>query len=566
VLVLEEDERGFPPLERYLRDHAIIESLRINVKEIHCLHRVAIEDVAQRHALQFLFYDVWHQLSRMADDVTAVKGAELVIPIGQGIAEFATCLLGNVVELRHTSLTADGNVFEDEPGSAPVIPLQTFEDERHRLDEDSAPVLVCDDQIVQRIPLPPIVRAYLHEEYAGMAAKAVLDPFLKSLPGLQGLRREEEPISALQHAEDDRKAPQVVLEESHVTSTTAWQENSIGHHESPADSVIAEPACPVCDAKSWRPIGSRLYRLADAESLSAYARKRYRVLFEVWHPGRSEIELTSKLCGGCGFVTNVPRPADEDLEAKYRFLGRLGQDSEAPAAESPSERARARRLFRLLRRHLPKVGRPRILDFGGGDGRLMSDFVAHGCECDVVDYRTDALPGVHRQGNTLADLPSDSKYDLVVCSHVIEHVADPLPTLQVLKEHLKPRGRLYVEVPMEIWGRAPLHTEPVTHVNFFTPASLRQLMERAGMRVSSCFLGGYHHPSGQMELAIRAIGGLADPQEQPLTALGNPAETEGFLKPSLTLRLRRRLLMPSTIFGALAFKLRRIRRRLLRSG
>src|SRR5262249_47690292 len=152
----------------------------------------------------------------------------------------------------------------------------------------------------------------------------------------------------------------------------------------------------------------------------------------------------------------------------------LGPDPEAIRFDSNAELRRSAKLFRFLQGRLPNDRFAQILDFGGGDGRLMREFFKRGHDCYLVDYREDTLPGVRRIGSTEADIPLNAKFDLIVCSQVVEHLANPKRVLSCLAEHLDTRGHLYIEVPLEVWRHAPLHEEPVTHVNFFTASSLQR--------------------------------------------------------------------------------------------
>lgn len=111
--------------------------------------------------------------------------------------------------------------------------------------------------------------------------------------------------------------------------------------------MLFDPNCPVCAAQSWRVLGRKTYRLSDGAALNSYVQKRYQVLFEVWFPGETEVELISCLCEQCGFVLYLPRPDALDLDAKYRFLGALGTDPGLPP-DSAVETARARELYRAF--------------------------------------------------------------------------------------------------------------------------------------------------------------------------------------------------------------------------
>lgn len=245
------------------------------------------------------------------------------------------------------------------------------------------------------------------------------------------------------------------------------------------------PKCPVCHARRWEIIGQRRYLLSDLPYLSEYVRKRYRVLFERWAVGQDAVDCRSAMCSSCGFVSNIPRPEERDIHAKYRFLAGLGQDY--GQGESLSVQAnRARELYSFLKSWIPPGAT--ILDYGGGDGRLMRVLADVGHECLLIDYNDSPQPYVRKLGDTAEHIPPDLKVHVIVCSHVLEHVAAPVTLLRVLADHLVRPGVLFVEVPMEIWRRAPLHAEPVTHVNFFVPRTVRRCIATAGLNVLYCQL------------------------------------------------------------------------------
>jgi 2-polyprenyl-3-methyl-5-hydroxy-6-metoxy-1,4-benzoquinol methylase len=316
--------------------------------------------------------------------------------------------------------------------------------------------------------------------------------------------------------------------------------------------VIEDPSCAVCASRNLRKIGARRYARSDVEQLSDYEKARYQVLFEVWFPGKEAVTLTSKSCEDCGFVTYTPRPTTEDVDRKYHFLADLGLSGPTADPDSEIERRRARELHSHASRYAPKGRCLRVLDFGGGDGRLMRGFLAEGAECHLVDFNGTTLPGVRRIGTTERDLDETCRYDLIVCSHVVEHVAEPVSVVSTLAAYLKPDGVIYVEVPMEVWSKAPLHNEPVTHVNFFTPVSCRHLVARAKLQTLSCRLGAHLHSTGASKLVVRTVGRLGP----VATWLPSGArETAALLSPGPLLRLKRYALQPDKIAGAVSAKL-----------
>jgi SAM-dependent methyltransferase len=293
-------------------------------------------------------------------------------------------------------------------------------------------------------------------------------------------------------------------------------------------------SCPVCESQNWRTAGHRLYRASDADGMSPYLRKRFAVLFELWNPAQVEFLATFIICEQCGFCCYAPRPTEAELETKYQYLiSDIPGDVTIPV-DSPIELRRAENVCRELHAHL-KSG-SRVLDFGGGDGRIMCPLVSQGCECFVVDYCSSQVSGVHWLGNTLADVPKDQQFDAIFCSHVIEHLANPLAVLIELREHLSSNGVMYVEVPMELWRNLPAKEEPVTHINFFTSGSLRSLFERAGFQAMYCRHKAYTHPSGHRATVVQA---LCQSSKRPVAVHHHGARpTQLLLNPRLPQRIR----------------------------
>jgi SAM-dependent methyltransferase len=92
------------------------------------------------------------------------------------------------------------------------------------------------------------------------------------------------------------------------------------------------------------------------------------------------------------------------------------------------------------------------------------------------------------QRGTLEDLTPVARYDLVLLVHVLEHLPSPTDALSRIGRLLAPGGRLYVEVP----NFAGPHAAPgkqfhIAHIYNFTPATLRMLAAKTGLRVVKAF-------------------------------------------------------------------------------
>ncbi len=268
--------------------------------------------------------------------------------------------------------------------------------------------------------------------------------------------------------------------------------------------MIADPLCPTCNSRDWSSLGRRTYDRASIDSEKSWSRTALQILFENWVPDCDAFEAEFVGCNKCSLMIYRPRPSEADITSKYRAIGGMG-DATPSKGESPERtRQRANRIARILSPYLPDNGGA-VLDYGGGDGRLLQTFISRGRFCHLIDYANRPIDGVTKVGDTEADLASDARYAAIVCSHVVEHLPDPLPALRLLGNALEREGAIYVEVPFEVFGNLPARREPVTHVNFFTPESMAALLQAAGLEVIRSRLTMYPHPSGGWAMAVGAL-------------------------------------------------------------
>lgn len=235
-------------------------------------------------------------------------------------------------------------------------------------------------------------------------------------------------------------------------------------------------------------------------------------------------------------MTYLPRPSTEEVRAKYSYLttvepdlgGETGLDARARETEHRrAQRVHDRCLNQLRRRRglvdtevLPRL---EVLDYGGGNGKLLRPFLAEGHNCYLIDYNPQPLPGIVRLCDEAATCRDDRLFDLIICSHVLEHVSEPGELVAFLAKRLRSEGLLYVEVPQEIWAGLRLEADPVTHINFFIPASLEYLLRRHGLRVLETKTEWATYGGAPTE--VHWV--LAAPQGQPASAEQRAAEQAG---------------------------------------
>jgi SAM-dependent methyltransferase len=148
---------------------------------------------------------------------------------------------------------------------------------------------------------------------------------------------------------------------------------------------------------------------------------------------------------------------------------------------------------------------PQLLDFGCGDGKFLKAANLLGFESFGVDFSESRRSRSHQLGDITLysnledlqqDLPvadrlsesrSEGRFDAVTLFQVLEHLANPIKTLQQLSAVLKPGGILVVEVP-DCKGIGDIPTtpdehskiDPLEHINHFTPRTLTAMCEEVG--------------------------------------------------------------------------------------
>lgn len=176
----------------------------------------------------------------------------------------------------------------------------------------------------------------------------------------------------------------------------------------------------------------------------------------------------------------------------------------------------------------------RVLEVGCAAGALGRRLKRRGpCEVVGIEVHRPAAE-VARQHldrvleidlDTADALPEDlGTFDCVVCADVLEHLRDPERALRMLRRHLAPTGALIASIPnvrhaavllpLLVAGRWQYQDEGIldrTHLRFFTPIEILDLLQRTGFQVGSvAATRTEEHPSiAVLGEAVARLGGDA---------------------------------------------------------
>lgn len=213
-------------------------------------------------------------------------------------------------------------------------------------------------------------------------------------------------------------------------------------------------------------------------------------------------------CVGCGSVfadTCVPQ---SEYDAYYARYSRYEDPSVATGGgDSDDDLRRLRETVDTLLA-LPGAGSTaaRVLDAGCARGGLLRELRRRGFRslagldpspgC-VARVRADGFAGFHARLSELPAHVAPGSFDLIVLSHVLEHLVDVAQALRMLAACLAPGGTLYVEVPDAARYAdvpfVPFYFFDPEHINHFDRASLANLAAVHRLRVTA---------AGQRDIAI----------------------------------------------------------------
>jgi 2-polyprenyl-3-methyl-5-hydroxy-6-metoxy-1,4-benzoquinol methylase len=197
-------------------------------------------------------------------------------------------------------------------------------------------------------------------------------------------------------------------------------------------------------------------------------------------------------CSQCGLVITTPRPEAQEMDRLYsEEYFPVGQSSKVTAVGKLTISEETSFVQKYVRQGA-------VLDIGCGLCAFLMElpaarFEVHGLEPYhglFASVPESIRPRIKFEPFERAVFP-ENHFDLITLWHVLEHLPEPVATLQRIHRLLKPGGRLVIEVPnlasVEArWlGRHWYHLDVPFHFWHFTPAALHAMVTQAGLQVEA---------------------------------------------------------------------------------
>jgi SAM-dependent methyltransferase len=199
-----------------------------------------------------------------------------------------------------------------------------------------------------------------------------------------------------------------------------------------SEDQISNPPCSICGSNEK----IFLHRVSDHEF------------------NTSDDSFDLNKCTNCHAIYLSPRPNERAFKTIYPDnYGNYNTKSDDLSYVKKLSNARQSASIKKLITKLINKSEFSVLDVGCGDGafldRIKEAFpasVTFGVEPDPIAAQVGSRS--HNVFNGfIENFKSDRQYDLIVSSHVIEHLAEPVAFLKELKAYLKPGGKIIIDTP-----------------------------------------------------------------------------------------------------------------------
>jgi 2-polyprenyl-3-methyl-5-hydroxy-6-metoxy-1,4-benzoquinol methylase len=207
-------------------------------------------------------------------------------------------------------------------------------------------------------------------------------------------------------------------------------------------------------------------------------------------------------CERCKLIYTAPRPSPQEIlqyyPDTYQPYKRLKSLRASPMGSIFSKILTAPYTLRhgALEWNMLPFGEGRLLEVGCGAGVFLQQAARIGWHCWGLDLSATAVasarenvPGATILEGTLESVHFDETFNIIKMAHVLEHVPDPIQTLDTTFKLLDDQGQLIIEVPniksfeAKLLGRYWKGLDMPRHLLHFSIPVITQMLEQRGFSV-----------------------------------------------------------------------------------
>lgn len=240
-------------------------------------------------------------------------------------------------------------------------------------------------------------------------------------------------------------------------------------------STVGSTKCQLCNDVDVTQLAQRVISNSDFPELETDAS------YYIW------------LCESCGYIFQTTNLTSRDLECyyqKYAFNFSINDTSSVSSLVQTERSEKAQKRFEFIKPYLDDAKHHSILEIGCGDGALLSLFKRDGVHLLGSELNRSHHDVCKNNGIEIVDFGLEkvdekikSGVDVIIMSHVLEHIPNPKKFLMKLKEYTSGiDSLLFIEVPNEMEVASP-NNFSLEHVSYFFSPVLSKLLDDCGFDV-----------------------------------------------------------------------------------
>jgi len=176
---------------------------------------------------------------------------------------------------------------------------------------------------------------------------------------------------------------------------------------------------------------------------------------------RFDLAFQSYLCSACGLIFRSPRICESSLAMYYEKYYHPINYGRKDLAEQQVlfKKGQGEKIYHLLSPFFSKRHKLKVLELGAGTGSVLEELLFEAKKFDkklevtALEYSSACIQECQKRNlqvfqgglNKLEEL--GETYDVIILSHVFEHLLDLEQSLGIIRKSLSQEGLLYLEVP-----------------------------------------------------------------------------------------------------------------------